>query len=100
MADAAVADAPASERRRWVSEYETCGACNYQTHRCGLCGADLDHTGWDGEADHTVAYCRPDLVEHEPGPLCTWPATGDPELDAKYNRPGCYWDHENGRLHD
>lgn len=84
-------------KRKWVSEYETCEACNYQTHRCHFCGADLDHTGWDGKNDHTLAFCRPDLVEHEPGPLCTWP--DDPELN-EYRQPWCYWDHEKNQLRE
>lgn len=79
--------------------YEICDACNYDMHRCYFCGEPLSHDGWDFEGNlHDVAFCRPDLVEHEPGPLCTRPATGDLELDASLGRPDCYWDHERGEL--
>lgn len=70
------------------SIYQRCDQCNYVTHRCHFCGEDLDHFGVDsGRNFHTVAFCRPDLVEHEPGELCTWPYKGM-----------CYWDHDNNRL--
>ena len=83
----------------WVNDYQHCQQCNYDTHRCYFCGEDLDHVSYDVEGNlHDVAYCRPDLVPHEPGPLCTWPSTGDPVLDEELARPECYWDHENNRL--
>lgn len=85
----------------WVSEYETCEKCNYADHRCYFCGSDLDHVGYDTDGNnHTVEFCRPDLVEHVAGPLCTWPATGDAETDALLGRPNCYWDHEKNVLKD
>lgn len=91
-------------KHKWVSEYETCDYCNYGKHTCHFCGEYLDHEGWDGGGNHhTVAFCRPDLVEHEEGPLCTWPLITEPGyeyLNEKMNRPGCYWDHENHRLRD
>lgn len=87
---------------KWVSEYETCDSCNYANHRCHFCGSDLDHEGWDTDGnDHTVAFCRPDLAEHEEGPLCTHPAYTDPKyayLNEENGYPWCYWDHEKGRL--
>jgi hypothetical protein len=76
--------------------YEDCEDCNYANHRCYFCGEYLSHDGYDPQGNlHDVAFCRPDLVEHEPGPLCTWP--DDPELN-EYREPWCYWDHENNRL--
>ena len=72
----------------FFSAYQRCDGCNYGTHRCHFCGADLDHFGVDTDRNfHTVAFCRPDLVEHEPGSLCTWP---------HWNM--CYWDHDNNKL--
>ena len=35
--------------------------------RCHFCG--------DEESPHMLSNCRPDLLEHEPGPLCTWANT-------------------------
>lgn len=87
-----------AEKHEWVNEWKTCENCNYCNHRCYFCGEDLDHVGHDPKGnDHTVAFCRPDLVEHEPGPLCTWP--DDPEANG-YREPWCYWDHEANRLRD
>lgn len=63
---------------------------------CHFCGAELNEDGYEHSgARHWVEDCRPDLVEHEPGPLCTWP--DDPESN-KYREPGCYWDHERNEL--
>ena len=76
--------------------YEVCDACNYAVHQCHFCGDDLTHSGHDSSGVlHDVAYCRPDLVDHEIGDLCTWP--DKPEMN-KYREPGCYWDHEKGEL--
>lgn len=76
--------------------YEVCDACNYDRHTCHFCGEHLTHDGYDPQGNlHDTAFCRPDLVEHEPGPLCTWP--DDPEKN-KYREPWCYWDHAAGKL--
>ena len=41
-------------------------------HTCHFCGDYVkDGYGTDGER-HWLSDCRPDLVEHEIGPLCTW----------------------------
>lgn len=78
--------------------YEVCDYCNYDRHLCHWCGEYLTHSGHDTEdIYHDTAYCRPDLVEHEPGKLCTWP--DHPELN-KYREPGCYWDHERNELRE
>lgn len=41
-------------------------------HTCHFCGEEvkdgLDRKGYR----HWLSDCRPDLVEHEPGPTCTW----------------------------
>lgn len=63
---------------------------------CYFCGTETDMAGYEySGARHLVDDCRPDLVEHEPGPLCTWP--DDPESN-EYRKPGCYWDHERNEL--
>lgn len=53
-------------------------------HNCHFCGEyvsdGLDHKG----ERHWLSDCRPDLVEHEPGELCTW--RGD-SSDRSYD---CY----------
>lgn len=67
-------------------------------HTCHFCGTELNREGYelgDLSKRHWTEDCRPDLVEHEPGPLCTWP--DDPEAN-KYREPWCYWDHEKGEL--
>lgn len=41
-------------------------------HECHFCG-DYVKDGKDAKGKpHKLADCRPDLVPHEPGPLCTW----------------------------
>lgn len=41
-------------------------------HHCHFCGDSVkDGVGVDGKR-HWLSDCRPDLVEHEPGPTCTW----------------------------
>ena len=62
----------------WVNNYETCERCNYGRHICPLCGEDLDHESYDPDGNrHWLSDCRPDLVQHEPGELCTWPWQDD-----------------------
>lgn len=85
--------------RVWVSYPDMCIDCNFQDHKCFACGAEKDHDGWDVEGNlHDTAFCRPDLVAHSPGPLCTWPSTLNAELDEILDRPKCYWDHANNKL--
>jgi hypothetical protein len=47
---------------------------NMDWHRCHFCGEYLTAEGKEngGVIFHTLSYCRPDLVEHEIGDLCTW----------------------------
>ena len=41
-------------------------------HTCHFCGENIkDGKDFKGER-HWLSDCRPDLVEHEIGPLCTW----------------------------
>ena len=51
------------------------------THQCHFCGTWVDE-GYEHDVDafdadgnrkrHWLSDCRPDLVEHQPGELCTW----------------------------
>jgi len=41
-------------------------------HQCHFCGTDIAYGyEYDGRR-HFLSDCRPDLVKHDPGPLCTW----------------------------
>lgn len=60
-------------------------------HTCHFCGADIDKDGYESSGRrgvrgkrHWLSDCRPDLVEHEIGELCTWAFRRDP----KYKRLG------------
>jgi hypothetical protein len=42
-------------------------------HQCHFCGGwVLDGKSTEDGTRHWLSDCRPDLVEHEPGELCTW----------------------------
>lgn len=46
-------------------------------HQCHFCGEYvLDGLDPKGER-HWLSDCRPDLVQHNPGPLCTWSYSPD-----------------------
>lgn len=47
---------------------------SYPCHFCGTLVKDGYETGPNKDVRHYLSDCRPDLVEHEPGELCTWPA--------------------------
>lgn len=63
--------------------FQCCEDCNYVKHRCHFCGIDLTHDSYElvydkekqvhNKVRHWLSDCRPDLVYHEVGPLCTWP---------------------------
>lgn len=72
-----------------------------EAHQCHFCGTfvknglEYDVDAFDEQGNrkrHWLSDCRPDLVEHEIGPLCTWPAyEGEyAYLNEQDNRPGCY----------
>lgn len=69
--------------------YYCCEACNYDKHFCHFCGDPLNHNGYGNEKGekvrHYLSDCRPDLVEHEPGELCTWHG-----LKEHGDGPDCY----------
>lgn len=61
-------------------------------HQCHFCGADVDKDGMETDGHghlkrHFLSDCRPDLVQHEPGELCTWPFIAERN---QYREPGCY----------
>jgi hypothetical protein len=44
-------------------------------HQCHFCGEDVKD-GKDPKGNrHWLSDCRPDLVQHEPGKVCTWAST-------------------------
>jgi len=65
-------------------------------HQCHFCGQDVDKDGYEDSAHtkrHFLSDCRPDLVEHEIGPICTWPLITEPGyeyLNEELGRPNCY----------
>ncbi len=70
--------------------YKCCDSCNYDTHRCHFCGESLHHNSYDCRGNrHWLSDCRPDLVQHEPGTLCTWQRIED-ENGKVWQEAGCY----------
>lgn len=59
-------------------------------HTCHFCGQDVKDGLEPSGKRHWLSDCRPDLVEHEIGKLCTWPPTGNAQLDDELGRPNCY----------
>lgn len=77
-------------------------------HTCHFCGEDvcdgLDSTG----ERHWLSDCRPDLVEHEIGPLCTWHGLPDGNGKDCYayskpryevGKPGIVWTNEHAHFY-
>lgn len=73
-------------------------ACDCDRHICYFCGEYLDHNSYayeNGEkVRHWLSDCRPDLVEHEEGPTCTWWNMTRPEFLQKLR------DDDKGHLAD
>lgn len=72
--------------------YMCCDRCNYDMHQCHFCGTGLTHDSYEDSAKtrrHWLSDCRPDLLPHEPGPLCTW-GHRDPSE--------CYGDHVSNKF--
>jgi hypothetical protein len=64
-----------------------------EAHHCHFCGTYVTD-GWEyrsGEPNvrHWLSDCRPDLVEHEPGELCTWHDLG-PDSHGVVKTQDCY----------
>lgn len=67
--------------------YNCCNKCNYNQHICHFCGTELTHNSKESSGKrHWLSDCRPDLVKHEPGELCTWPHRNPPDCYA-YDHP-------------
>lgn len=73
-----------------------CYQCDYGLHTCYFCGENLTHDSHDPQGNrHWLSDCRPDLTEHEPGPLCTWPHREAPDNCYAYEshfNPGMWTD--------
>lgn len=42
-------------------------------HPCHFCGAYVNKEGYENKHErHFLSDCRPDLIEHEIGSVCTW----------------------------
>lgn len=73
------------------------GMDEYRANTCHFCGTyTYDGYEIDGTTRHFLSDCRPDLVEHEPGELCTWPnrITGY-KCYAYQNRETLEWTNEH-----
>lgn len=48
-------------------------------HQCHFCGEYVNSDGYEHSGKrHYLSDCRPDLVEHEIGDLCTWAFRREP----------------------
>lgn len=70
--------------------YQCCIYCDHDTHNCHFCGTSLTHNSYDHDGRrHWLSDCRPDLLPHQPGELCTW----------GYRNPSeCYANHEENKF--
>lgn len=58
-------------------------------HTCHFCGEYVSD-GLDPKGErHWLSDCRPDLVKHEPGPICTW-HNSPSKKDPLNTEPDCY----------
>ncbi len=48
-----------------------------EPHHCHFCGEYVIHGYERNGKRHYLSDCRPDLVKHEIGELCTWPYEDD-----------------------
>ena len=80
-----------------------------QEHTCHFCGTWTDEKGYESNGNrHYLSDCRPDLVQHEVGPYCTWlrmtyGGTWSNEKVDQYNEennlPNCYA-YQNNETHE
>lgn len=84
----AIGDLPWQRRYRKWDEWP-----NVEPHNCHFCGDYVIHGYESNGARHYLSDCRPDLVQHEPGPLCTWSYRDDPtdRCYAYQNRDTDQW---------
>lgn len=54
-------------------------------HACHFCGTSVKDGREPSGDRHWLSDCRPDLVEHEPGELCTWASKANTPTE-----PNCY----------
>ena len=48
-------------------------------HQCHFCGEYVNKEGFNYKGErHYLSDCRPDLVEHEIGEICTWAFRREP----------------------
>lgn len=59
------------ERNRQAAR-ERNGGKDPDYHQCHFCGEWVANGYSHNNKRHWLSDCRPDLVEHEPGPSCTW----------------------------
>lgn len=60
-----------------LSEYD-------EGHTCHFCGTDVNKLGYEHNGKrHFLSDCRPDLVEHEIGEICTWHIRREPLTKAR-----------------
>jgi hypothetical protein len=95
----------AEDHEKFGGCYRCCDDCNFNIHRCHFCGSDLTHNSYSSEKNaetgkwelqrHWLSDCRPDLVEHTPGPLCTWP-----HLSENREAHSCYAYNDHGTWTD
>jgi hypothetical protein len=66
------------DTNRWEDPRDTVGGPDEAEedqgwHNCHFCGEVISKKGYENNGRrHFLSDCRPDLVEHEPGELCTW----------------------------
>lgn len=52
-----------------------------EPHQCHFCGEWVkDGVSTENGSSHLLSDCRPDLVSHPAGPLCTWAYRRDEEV--------------------
>lgn len=70
-------------------------------HNCHFCGELVANGYGTNNERHWLSDCRPDLVQHEPGPTCTWHGCG-PYADGSTRKHDCYafQDHDTQKWGD
>lgn len=63
----------------------------HQCHFCGTYVLNGYECGENKDVRHWLSDCRPDLVEHEEGPLCTWPDRNDGTYQGSHCYAYQYW---------
>lgn len=66
-------------------------------HQCHFCGTEVKDGKESNGESHLLSDCRPDLVEHEIGELCTW---AHDKSRAKNETCYAYQDHKTNKWTD